>query len=103
MKKVWIRRYDDEHECVMKVQVTESHTEHEPLEFSGGGPHEEGWSSYCERYWMDEHGFVFSTSESDGCDCDGRLSRHWEGMWNGRTWIEMASGQRDYNAEAAGY
>lgn len=103
MKGIWIGRYDSEKDIHTKVLIEKGHTESEPLVFETGGPHEEGWSSETVRYWMDEHGFVFCESDSDGCDCDGRLSRHWEGMWNGRGWITLDRSQRDYAAEAMGY
>lgn len=103
MNGIWIPRYDSKNDLYTKILIEAGHTEQEPLVFEEGGPHEEGWSSSSERYWMDEHGFVFSSSDSDGCDCDGRMSSHWDGMWNGRTWVTLEQGQRDYQAEAAGY
>jgi hypothetical protein len=39
-------------------------------------PHEEGWSSEFQRWGLDERGWlVFNEWETDGRDCDGRLSR----------------------------
>jgi len=98
-------------------------------EFSVGGSttHEEGWSSWHECYFVD-NGHLILQSESDGRDCDGRLSTYAEYAarivskgrvetkphWNaggeysspdGLTiaWNDVQSGQRDYAAEAAGY
>lgn len=82
-----------------------------------GGPTDEGWSSYAERYWL-EAGAVFREAVSDGRDCDGRLTQHsvarcpverlaahsYEDAPAGLpAWERVSAGQRDEYAEAMGY
>lgn len=85
----------------------------------------EGWSA--EGYtWLyaDDEPTVYETHDTDGRDCDGRLSTHdefycpiaelqttaerpdqWEGFWADRkpNWERLKAWQRDYAAEAMGY
>lgn len=87
-----------------------------------GGPTDEGWSSETETYRYDGV-FVTCRSETDGRDCDGRLTReavhrcHVLGLrarlnesgyrppggGGVPLWREVSAGQRDYSAEAMGY
>ena len=89
------------------------------LEWGNSYRTDEGWASEFERWEYD--GFeVTCESETDGCDCDGRLSRHYEtvalvsDLAAGSAdmddplvvfpvWQRVSSGQRDYSAEAMGY
>ncbi len=80
--------------------------------------HDEGWSSFGQTFWL-EGGQVTCRSESDGRDCDGRLSsgsdtecpvhrlqdEAREGTDGVPDWrpIDRSSWQRDEYAEAAGY
>jgi hypothetical protein len=79
---------------------------------------DEGWSSEDETWTYHEDGEIQRSYGTDGYDCDGRLSRWFDG-WT--TLDELAAGfefepgrhypewhgncasQRDYQAEAAGY
>jgi len=70
--------------------------------------HEEGWSSEgCT--WRYRDGKLHVEHDTDGTDCDGRLSTHVELVADVPAsgafphWDEVNSGQRDYAAEAAGY
>jgi hypothetical protein len=77
---------------------------------------EEGWGSRAETF-EHEGEIVRRESVDDGVDCDGRLTRVFEGfcsvagMANGNTidgvtfpkWDEIKSRQYDYQAIAAGY
>ena len=80
---------------------------------------EEGWDAEYET-WLLEDGVVTSTVDTDGCDCDGRLSTHQsfvcpvERLQDGHqpeeypdvvypAWEREEASQRDYAAEAAGY
>lgn len=91
------------------------------LSWSQGGPTDEGWSAsgWTLEQPLDRPEWVTLSRWSDGRDCDGRLSRHWEGECHitrlhshlneythpsGQPdWSEQGAGQRDYSAEAAGY
>lgn len=87
------------------------------LECGWRKPTDEGWSSYYESWEHDGSG-VLCQSEDDGVDCDGRLTRNWEGYcplerlsWvetddlevNRPAWERGNAYQRDYSAEACGY
>ena len=85
---------------------------------------DEGWSSVDEEWYYDGE-YVFQTTYSDGCDCDGRLGsfnkskchvdnlRGREPYTHGDAelyagimlpmWESVDRYQRDYAAEAAGY
>ncbi|MAF72504.1 MAG: hypothetical protein CMH39_00580 [Micrococcales bacterium] len=88
--------------------------------------HEEGWTSMWVRYSVEEDAigkYVLREWESDGVDCDGRLSssgKHFCYLQNLRDrpmhgydhettpvflpkWEELERRQRDYSAEAMGY
>jgi hypothetical protein len=82
--------------------------------------HEEGWSSESIT-WSYPKGMmqIYRTNETDGTDCDGRLSTCTETYcpldrlhaWPNQdrdgaalpAWERLSSRQRDYSAEAAGY
>ena len=86
------------------------------VELAGYQSHEEGWSS-----WRDTYEVIGDTierySESDGTDCDGRLSTEDTSVVNldslqvygpvdgvlWPAWERLTASQRDYTAEAAGY
>jgi hypothetical protein len=54
-----------------KIVVLPSHTESDPLIAEDlSKPHEEGYSSYREMYWLEEDG-VHCCCQSSGKDCDG--------------------------------
>lgn len=90
----------------------------EPVRLFRGGRTDEGWTSETLQYeWMGEN--ILMSYESDGCDCDGRLSRsgtsvchlsqlkarcdeYTDGL-NVPVWVKGESSQRDYTAERAGY
>jgi hypothetical protein len=84
---------------------------------------EEGWESLLVTYLL-EDGVVYSDIETDGTDCDGRLSTQtrWtttdfashvpyyeeDRTYNGKqillpVWQKRDESQRDYQAEDAGY
>jgi hypothetical protein len=96
----------------VKLTLTDGQT----LTHGGFCRHEEGWSSWSTS-WEYEHNIVIRVDETDGYDCDGRLSTHTkcgccvEDLHMGATmdgttypaWLTIGSSQRDYTAEAAGY
>jgi len=71
---------------------------------------EEGYSSSW-VIWSFDGETVTREWGSDGSDCDGRLSRGGEDVWDCSTlndygfpeWADVESHQRDYSAEAMGY
>ena len=81
-------------------------------------PTDEGWSSQYDSWeYVAPDGYVLNEFESDGVDCDGRLSRggyracmmddldsgaEFDGVQY-PAWQRYESWQRDYQAEAAGY
>jgi hypothetical protein len=80
-------------------------------------PHEEGWSSECNR-WEHQGDRVRHTLACDGQDCDGRLSSHivevafLDALAAGPAdddgivypdWMLLDRSRRDDQAEAAGY
>ena len=85
-----------------------------------GNPTDEGWSSESTTYhYAASDSCVYRQTVTDGRDCDGRLT-HWyadqanvdylevvpaygEPSIMRPDWSENKSGQRDYQAEAAGY
>ncbi len=91
-----------------------------------GGRTDEGWSSE-QHVWTHEGDHLELTVDTDGVDCDGRLSTnatlacpignvhaHEFGDFDddrqrvstglfGPAWERVSAGQRDYSAEAAGY
>lgn len=86
------------------------------LNWSSRGPTDEGWSMVGESWWVDGD-YLVNESVTDGRDCDGRHSTHGfyrchftrlaafvtpDGVGVPR-WELVATGQRDYAAEAAGY
>jgi hypothetical protein len=95
------------------------------LEWCEYSRHEEGWSSSHERWTYSiaqagQPARIVRESESDGTDCDGRMSTEHEGhatldqlRTNAAllssfgllfpTWTEDDHSQRDYAAERAGY
>ena len=91
----------------------------EILRFGYARPTEEGWESHGEEIELSEDGEQLRLEwQSDGSDCDGRLSRggirvasadpkdfvkcyQFKGMRP--DWKEKDSYKRDYQAEAAGY
>lgn len=91
----------------------------EILHFGYARPTEEGWESYEEEISLSEDGErLCLIYQSDGSDCDGRLSRggvlvasadpkdfvecyQFKGMRP--DWEQEDRFQRDYRAEAAGY
>lgn len=103
------------------------------LRWHTSSPTDEGWNSETieYHYGTDNDGLIiYVIHETDGCDCDGRLSRHYEWLCpiealrdgqpmiigydkNGvgidsptefmPEWIKTTSCQRDYSAEAMGY
>lgn len=95
------------------------------LSYGYGGRHEEGWSWTGETY-SHEGDHVLCQFTSDGSDCDGRLTRRNDSRCDldklkardmkadfpdwldcrgifAPEWERVASHQRDYQAEAAGY
>jgi hypothetical protein len=93
-------------------------TEDRPLTFGYGGPTNEGWSSFGERYWI-EDGTVYRETVEDGRDCDGRMTYTRltrcpfadlkkrqdvaEAPGGFPSWETISAGQRDEYAEAMGY
>lgn len=77
---------------------------------------DEGWEGEGHTWTLD-HGVVHLQAVSDGCDCDGRLTRWREGICPVRdlakvgadngidypAWQDADAGQIDATAEAAGY
>lgn len=79
--------------------------------------HDEGWSSEYARFALTERPdglYVESQFGTDGRDCDGRMSTWtecechvnnlkagYEHKWP--LWATITNGQRDHQAEAAGY
>lgn len=96
----------------------------ESLGFSRGGETDEGWHWECETYYHDGDS-VQCQMRSEGRDCDGRIDHFWEGACPlenlsardmelinpcaenigifAPEWQRVSAGQRDYQAEAAGY
>ncbi len=94
-----------------------------PIETCEGGPHDEGYSYSRATYSLekDPEGFlvVVKEWESDGRDCDGRLTRHGiceclrpnldQGYHDEEhnvvypSWDSISRSQRDEYAEAMGY
>jgi len=92
----------------------------ESLHYSQGGPTDEGWhrDSYC---WSFDGVTLTEEWQSDGCDCDGRLTRGGVVFCRVRDlragnadpddsavvyprWLELGPAyQRDFAAEAMGY
>jgi len=87
-----------------------------PLHYYKWWRHDEGWSSeYVEWGHLGEG--VMRVTETDGTDCDGRMSTgstctcriedlHMGSSMDGVTyplWKSQERSQRDYQAEAAGY
>ena len=110
----------------MKISVKYGQT----LTWGHRGPTDEGWSSECQE-WTFEDKQITRICDSDGRDCDGRLSHHaefhcpllelnavpilnWDG-YDGTfepqpipgmfcpAWQKGKASQRDYTAEAMGY
>ena len=106
----------------------------EPFELCSGGPCDEGYSYSSEVYeWDTLENVILNQCTTNAMDCDGRLSRCWDGewkldgtgetrpmmdFWNGNdddvlthngvaletpTFVECGHSQRDYAAEAMGY
>ena len=89
------------------------------LSWYQGGPTDEGWSSQAEKWSLSDDGaFITRESVSDGCDCDGRLTRGYDVVasadrstfvecyeFDGMRpdWQDVEGWQRDAYAEAAGY
>ena len=97
------------------------------LHHATGGRTDEGWSSECSAWWVDaeQPDTVWSSHDSDGVDCDGRLSRsatfccrvdqldandldhldpaERDGVPGVPAWERAHASQRDYAAEAMGY
>ena len=92
----------------------------ECIHWNTGGPHEEGWSREARR-WTHDGDHVTEEMAEEGCDCDGRYSRH--GTYHARLndlrvnepydvddpkvrypdWERADSSQYDENAELANY
>jgi len=87
-----------------------------------GAPNEEGWSSEYHKWSLSyDGGTLHREYISDGCDCDGRLTRsdtarasadpdtfRWDcpDQYGGRSfpyWTDGHAEQRDYAAEAMNY
>lgn len=110
--KIWVYHFGAGGDGYVRLKLRAGET----LHIGHRGPDEEGWSSRCEG-WKVEDGRIVNTVATDGVDCDGRLStftkytcdvadRH--AALNDFGYLmpawEMAdSGQRDYNSEIAGY
>ncbi len=113
--RFWI--WNGDGECYVRITLHSG----TPIEFSGGGRHEEGWSAWGVKYTL-ENGVVTYEHWTDGTDCDGRLSteqvyeckledlnrREANAEYGGAgvflpEWKEVTASQRDYTAEACGY
>ncbi len=81
---------------------------------------EEGYSRTIEQWALnDDADLCTNQSGGDGSDCDGRISRHWEGEFDLHTgryvpayrapglcrpeFEEVSTSRRDYTAELMGY
>jgi len=83
----------------------------EKIIISKGGPHEEGWSSEEETYWIEDDE-IFVETVHDGRDCDGPLTSTYihrapivrEGLrvYRGE-WEKVSAWQRDVYAERMNY
>ena len=102
---VLVPHYSMELSTMIWIEVREENDRGNSITRESGGDTEEGWSSSSDQWWMDAEGIVHCENNTDGCDCDGRMSTHWEGVWNMNTqqWERVSSGQRDYTAESMGY
>lgn len=110
--KIWLYHFGSGGEGYVRLKLRAG----ESLRVRHGGPDEEGWSSRCEG-WKIEDGRIVNTVATDGVDCDGRLStfsryecdvasRHALVNDDGYlmpAWEVADSGQWDYAAEIAGY
>lgn len=116
------------HDGVVKITLKPG----QQLRWGHGGPDDEGWSSECFQ-WELLDDVVLMEYDTDGRDCDGRMSTHQE-FWcqrenlmdrvarhygldnDGRaivthenrvvmlpTWQKGGCSQRDYTAESMGY
>ncbi len=85
------------------------------LEWSQGYPTEEGWHRES-RLWSHEGKQIRYYGQTDGVDCDGRLTNNYEfvakineldtrvrGDYTLPKWTEVASSQYDQFAQMAGY
>lgn len=109
--RFWIFHNDD----YVKLTVCPG----KPVAFVKGGRHDEGWSYTRIEYRNEGDNVLHRTVESDGVDCDGRLSTFeeswcpkeelaaWQSPYEGApmlpNWQYGRSRQRDYRAEAYGY
>jgi hypothetical protein len=104
--------YGDNGPVLIKIKAGQT------LFYSRGGPTDEGWYR-DENFWEFDGETLVNMWCSDGCDCDGRLTRRGisycpamdvrrghrtpdDGITYPR-WVEGKSSQRDYSAEAMGY
>lgn len=85
------------------------------IELSKSRTTEEGWEQET-TVFCNNGDTIIKTVDWRGLDCDGRLDRSWQGEIEIRKlpklagarvvrpeWSNVARGQRDYSAEAAGY
>ena len=108
---VTFRIYDVSLDAVRVLTLTEG----QEIVVEHGGPTEEGWHSERHTYHLDG-ARVVRESETDGQDCDGRLStstvyacpltdleaHECDGLGY-PLWSRVTGRQRDYSAEAMGY
>ncbi len=111
--RFWI--YDSKNDSHVKLSLKAGQS----VEFFNSHNTDEGWNSSFTRYTFDG-GSVLRETETDGCDCDGRLSRSYVGVshyWQLKAhsyegcpsdvrlpkWDDVEARQRDYSAEAMGY
>lgn len=107
-----VARFWTYHEGFVKLTVVEG----QPLHWSTRGPTDEGWASRSETWWVEGY-TLFNRTETDGVDCDGRLSTcdvyscSFDDLDSHETpegvktpeWSRVSGRQRDYSAEAMGY
>ena len=107
--RFWV--YDAARESNVRLSLSEGQS----ITVARGGPTDEGYSYDSDAYRL-EGDTVIREYESDGRDCDGRLSR--SGVLACRVdaldahefdgvgypcWDRLEGSQRDYSAEAQGY
>jgi len=108
--EIELKRYDEEYGC--SVTFTLKAGEDNALEFTDGGPTDEGYS-YGRELWRLIDGVVILEINRTAQDCDGRSDHYQRLEWNPETdglnehgrpvWRNADEENRDYAAEAAGY
>lgn len=84
----------------------------ETINWTSGGPHDEGWSRTWGTLTCQEDGTIIRQMHTEGRDCDGPHSSDWVGVAIGTSrvsgylrleWETLNARQRDYFAESMGY